>query len=307
MMMRGCGVDRADGTVSVLELAEPPDPGPGEVLIAVQAAGMGPWDALLYTGGWDVGLQYPAALGVEGSGSVLAVGADVTALRVGDQVLAHDAPLPKGSGFWAEQTLINAQSIARRPAGLDPVSAGGLPIAGLTARQVIDALNIGAGFRLLITGGAGVTGAVVVQLAAAAGVQVTVTASDYHTDRLTALGAHAVVDYHRSDWPALADGPFDAAVIAAPGTGADAIALVRDRGVLLTLTGDAPASERGIQSSDFYVEPNGPQLEEIANLVTSGDLTLNTQPVTLDDAVTTFDTVAAGATKGRKMVLTFAT
>jgi NADPH:quinone reductase-like Zn-dependent oxidoreductase len=47
--MRACGVDQANGTVSVLELAEPPDPGPGEVLITVQAAGMGPWDALLYT------------------------------------------------------------------------------------------------------------------------------------------------------------------------------------------------------------------------------------------------------------------
>ena len=65
--------------------------------------------ALLYTGGWDVGLQYPAALGVEGSGSVLAVGADVTGIGVGDQVLAHEAPFPKGSGFWAERTLITAE------------------------------------------------------------------------------------------------------------------------------------------------------------------------------------------------------
>jgi hypothetical protein len=52
MTMRACGVDRAKGAVSVLELAEPPDPGHGEVLITVQPAGMGPWDALLYTGGW---------------------------------------------------------------------------------------------------------------------------------------------------------------------------------------------------------------------------------------------------------------
>ncbi len=50
---------------------------------------------------------FPAALGVESSGSVLAVGADITALRVGDQVLAHEAPLPTGSGFWAERTLID--------------------------------------------------------------------------------------------------------------------------------------------------------------------------------------------------------
>ena len=83
MTMRACGVDQANGAVSVVELAEPPDPGPGEVLIAVQAAGMGPWDALLYTGGWDVGLQYPAALGVEGlviNGGFV----NMTSLRLGD-------------------------------------------------------------------------------------------------------------------------------------------------------------------------------------------------------------------------------
>ena len=306
MTMRACGVKHANGAVSLLELAEPPDPGPGEVLITVLAAGMGPWDALLYTGGWDVGLQYPAALGVEGSGSVLAVGADVTGISVGDEVLAHEAPFPKGSGFWAERALITAEHVAKRPEGLDPVSAGGLPIAGLTAQQVVDALDIGPGFRLLITGAAGVTGAVVVQLAAAAGARVTVTASEYHTDRLTALGAHTVVDYHRPDWPSAAGGPFDAALIAAPGTGAAAITVVREHGVLLSLTGDAPAPERGIESSDFYVEPNGAQLAEVAKLAASGALKLNTDSVALDDAVATFDAVAAGTTRGRKMVLTFA-
>jgi NADPH:quinone reductase-like Zn-dependent oxidoreductase len=147
---------------------------------------------------------------------------------------------------------------------------------------------------------------VVVQLAAAAGAQVTVTASEYHTDRLTALGADMVVDYHRSDWPSAVGGPFDAALIAAPGTGAAAITVVRERGVLLTLTGDAPASERGIESSDFYVEPNGAQLAEVAKLAASGALKLNTDSVVLDDAVATFNTVAAGTTQGRKMVLTFA-
>jgi NADPH:quinone reductase-like Zn-dependent oxidoreductase len=119
MTMRACGVDRANGPVGVFELAEPPDPGPGEVLIKVHAAGMGPWDALLHTGGWDVGLQYPGALGVECSGSVLAVGADVTGISVGDEILAREAPFPKGSGFWTERALITAVHVAKRPKGLD--------------------------------------------------------------------------------------------------------------------------------------------------------------------------------------------
>ena len=192
MTLRALGVDRADCDVKVLELPEPRQPGPGQVSIAVVAAGMGPWDRLLYSGGWDVGLQLPAALGVEGSGSVLAVGPEVTGFQVGDRVLAHEAPLPGGSGFWSEQVLVGAASVAHCPPGLDWVSAAALPIAGLTARQAIDALKIGRGSRLLITGGAGATGAAAVQIAAAAGASVTTTASAQHRDRLTRFGFHSI-------------------------------------------------------------------------------------------------------------------
>src|ERR671923_45894 len=69
------------------------------------APGVGAWDRLL-NGGWDVGLRPPAALGVEGAGRVLAVGAYVDEFAVGDRVLAHEAPLPGGSGFWGERVLL---------------------------------------------------------------------------------------------------------------------------------------------------------------------------------------------------------
>ena len=70
--MRGCGVRSAGGPVELLELPEPGDPGPGQLVLEIQAAGIGAWDALLHTGGWDVGLSPPAALGVEGTGIVTA-------------------------------------------------------------------------------------------------------------------------------------------------------------------------------------------------------------------------------------------
>src|SRR6266705_1002252 len=150
--MKACGVSGADRDVVLLELPDPLSPGPGQILVAVKAAGVGPWDRLL-DGGWDVGLRPPAALGVEGAGRVLAVGADVDEFAVGDRVLAHEAPLPGGSGFWAERVLITAAHAAACPSGLDPVEAAALPVNGLTAWQALAMLGLGGGQRLLVTNG----------------------------------------------------------------------------------------------------------------------------------------------------------
>src|SRR6266540_1160151 len=126
----------------------------------------GPWDRLL-DGGWDVGLRPPAALGVEGAGRVLAVGADVGEVAVGDRVFAHEAPLPGGSGFWAERVLLTAAHAAACPSGLDSVEAAALPVNGLTAWQALAMLGLGRRQRLLVTNGGGATGSLAVQLAAA--------------------------------------------------------------------------------------------------------------------------------------------
>jgi len=149
--VKACGVSGAKKEVALLELPEPSPPGPGQILVAVEAAGVGPWDELLNGAGWDVGLRPPAALGVEGAGQVLAVGAVVTDFSVGDRVLAHEAPLPGGSGFWAERVLITADHVAACPPGLDAVHAAALPVNGLTAVQALEKLDLGRGQRLLIT------------------------------------------------------------------------------------------------------------------------------------------------------------
>ena len=302
--MRACGVSEPGRDLELLELPEPPAPGSGQVLVAVEAAGMGPWDALLHTGGWDVGLQPPAALGVEGTGRVVAVGEDVHHVAVGDAVLAHEAPLPGGSGFWAQQVLLEAADVAPRPPGLDAVDAAALPVGGLTARQALDWLDVRAGERLLVTGGAGGTGAAIVELAARAGVHVTATASPGNADRLRRLGAAAVVDYHDADWPTHAGGSFDAAVVAAQGTASAAMTRIRDEGRLCSLTSDAPPEERGIRSQNLYVAPNAAQLAELANLVASGELTLQPEPVPLAEALAAFRRVTARTTGGAKVVLT---
>ncbi|MEU1620308.1 NADP-dependent oxidoreductase [Streptomyces sp. NPDC005722] len=302
--MKACGVLGAEKEVTLLELPEPPSPGPGQILVAVEAAGVGPWDELPIDASWDVGLRPPAALGVEGAGKVLAVGAGVTGFGVGDRVLAHEAPLPGGSGFWAERVLIDADHTAACPPGLDAVQAAALPVNGLTALQALEKLDLSRGQRLLVTNGAGATGALAVQLAAAEGIEVTATASPAAEKRLLGLGAVEVVDYHDPDWPAKVRGGFDAALIIAAGTAVAALPLVRDGGRLCSLTSDAPPEERGITSWDLYIEPNGAQLARLADQAAAGTLQLAPETVPLSEGPAAFVRVVNGRAAGKKIVLT---
>jgi NADPH:quinone reductase-like Zn-dependent oxidoreductase len=300
--MKACGVSGADGDVVLLELPDPPSPGPGQILVTVEAAGVGAWDRLL-NGGWDVGLRPPAALGVEGAGRVLAVGGDVDEFAIGDRVLAHEAPLPGASGFWAERVLITAAHAAPCPSGLQPVQAAALPVNGLTAGQALAMLGLGRGQRLLVTNGAGNTGSLAIQLAAAMGVEVTATASASATDRLRGLGAAQVVDYHNPNWPDQVRGRFDAALTAAIGTARAALPLVRDGGRLCSLTSDAPAPQRGITSTNLYVRPDAAQLARLAEQLDEGTLRLAPEPVPLREGPAAVTRVAAGLAGGRKIVL----
>jgi NADPH:quinone reductase-like Zn-dependent oxidoreductase len=275
----------------------------GHVLIAVEAAGVGPWDRLLNTGGWDVGLRPPAALGVEGVGRVHAVGAGVQGLSVGDRVVAHEAPLPGGSGFWAQYVLVTAAHAARLPSGLEPAEAAALPVNGLTAVQALDLLDLASGQRLLVTNGAGNTGSLAIQLAAAAGVEVTTTASPSAKERLRRFGAAEVIDYHDPAWPTRARGRFDAALIAAAGTAATTLPLLRDGGRLCSLTSDAPGPERGITSTNLYVRPDAVQLARLAANLADGLLRVAPKPLPLAEGPAAFAQAAAGRTAGRKLVL----
>ncbi|WBO68883.1 NADP-dependent oxidoreductase [Streptomyces camelliae] len=250
------------------------------------------------------GAAPPAALGVEGAGKVLAVGAGVTGFAVGDRVLAHEAPLPGGSGFWAERVLVNADHAAACPPGLDAVHAAALPVNGLTALQALEKLGLGRGQRLLITNGGGATGALSVQLAAARGIEVTATASAAAAERLLGLGATEVVDHHDANWPAQVRGGFDAALIIATGAAGAALPLVRDGGRLCSLTSDAPAEERGITSWDLYVEPNATQLLRLAEQAAAGTLKLAPGPLPLSEGPAVFARVVTGRAGGKKIVLT---
>jgi NADPH:quinone reductase-like Zn-dependent oxidoreductase len=288
--------------VTLVELTGPVA-GPGQIVVAVASAGVGAWDPLLPGGDWDVGLRPPAAMGVEGAGVVVDVGAGVTEFAVGDAVLAHEAPLPGGSGFWAERVLVDAAHAAQCPPQLDIAAAGALPVSGLTARQAVDALGLEPGERILVTGGGGTTGSLTVQVAALAGLAVTTTASPSSAEWLRSVGATDVIDYHDTDWPAGVERGFDAAVVSAPGTAADAMRCVRDGGRIVALVSDRLVEERGIGATTLYVRPDAQQLGDLAQTLADGRITVQPTVVPLDEGPDVFARVADGRAAGTKFVL----
>lgn len=301
--MIGLGVRQAGGELELLELPEPRHPGHGELVLEMIAAGIGPWDPLLHTGGWDVGLEPPAALGVEGVGRVGMIGSGETDLRTGDHVLVHEAPLPGGSGTWAEKVLVRSSSVARMPKGLSAVIGAALPVAGLTAQQTLDELHVGAGTRLLIIGASGPTASLAVQLAHQRGAKVVAGAGISHADRLRALGADEIIDTHVDGWARDTQHEFDAVMIAATGTADAALTLITDRGRLVSITSDAPDSVRGIITNDLYIEPDGQALAELAALAAAGQLQLDVHATPIRDGIPIVTTVGEGRSGGIKHVL----
>jgi len=277
--VKAAGIPEFGASVELLGLPEPRTLRPDEVLIDVRAAGMGNWDQIARTGGWDLGVRPPMARGIEAAGVVAAVGDQVDGVRVGDRVTAHSLPL-REQGAWAEQYIAAAEHVAAVPAEVPFDAAAALPVPALTADQAVgDALGIRAGETVLVHGAGGVTGGRLVQLAAHRGATVIATAGPDSADRLAALGAANVLDYHLPDWPkqvrALTRGGVDAAANAVPSGSVQAMQAVRDRGRLATITADPPATERDITVRAVLVAPDGTRLSSLVQLLDRGALTVS--------------------------------
>jgi NADPH:quinone reductase-like Zn-dependent oxidoreductase len=277
--MQVAGIREIGAPVEMMEVSEPRPLAPDEVLVGVVAAGVGNWDEFVRTGGWDVGGGPPMALGVEAAGTVLAVGDAVADWSAGDEVMTHPLPL-RDQGTWAPQLIAPAALLARKPANATWEAAAGFPVPALTAEQVIgEALGVHAGEQLLVYGAGGVTGGLLVALGTLRGAQVIATAGQASQERVSALGAHHVIDYHDRDWldqvRAITGGRgVPAAVNAVPGYAADAIRAVSDNGRLATITSDPPTDERGITVSNVYVRPDGSQLRKLAKQFADGKLAI---------------------------------
>jgi NADPH2:quinone reductase len=223
--MKAAAVDRF-GPPSLLRLhtLPVPEPGPGEVLIALRAAGVGSWDADIRKGKWRAPgrARFPLIPGLDGAGIVVVRGPGVRRLNVGDRVLAYEFGNPKG-GFYAEYTVVRAADAARIPSRLDFLQAATAASTGVTALQGIDdALRLRREEAILIFGATGAVGTLAVQFAKRRKARVIATASDAAGRKLVKkLGADAVFDARRDDaveqLEKFAPGGLDAALVFAGG------------------------------------------------------------------------------------------
>ncbi|MGC1405616.1 MAG: NADP-dependent oxidoreductase, partial [Candidatus Dormiibacterota bacterium] len=163
-----------------------PEPAAGQIRVAVRAAGVQPFDCTLRRGDlaqW-MPLSLPSCLGNELAGTVEAIGAGVTAVAVGDEILGWQE-----RACYAEEVLVEAEQVVAKPAGMPWEHAGVLSASGQTAHTAIEALGIAAGDTLLIHAAAGGVGSFALQIAVALGATVIGTASPANHDYLRTLGS----------------------------------------------------------------------------------------------------------------------
>jgi NADPH:quinone reductase-like Zn-dependent oxidoreductase len=303
------------GGLEELELVEADRPRvlPTEILVRVHAAGVNPVDVFTREGRAYVrALSLPYVPGWDVSGVVEAVGYGVTRFAVGDAVFGMPW-FPRQGGTYAEYVSAPARHFAHKPDGLTHEEAASLPLAGLSAWQMLnDIAAVRPGQKVLVNAAAGGVGHLAVQIAKAHGAEVTAIASTPKHAFVRSLGADAVIDYTSQD-PAKVLRGFDVVIELIGGeTCLSLLRTLRPGGLLVSAQAAwAPglqeeAGRLGVRASWYLVEPDAKGLEALATLVADGKLRPHVQDVfPLEAARDAQALVASGRTQG-KVVLSVA-
>lgn len=242
-------VIRRSGAQTV-EPAEVPVPqiDDGELLVRVQAVGIGIHDSYFL----PADARYPYPIGIEAAGVVEEVGSGVVGHQAGDRIAFVSSMQPKG-GTWAQFAALDAGAlIIPIPDGLGFVEAAAIPVAGNTILKAFQALTaVPAGGSLFIAGGSGAIGTLGIQIAHRRSWRIAASASKANHDYMLSLGAEKALDYHDPGWHEQVlqwlPGGVDAAIAVQPGTSRESMPVVKDGGSLITISGDALVSERGVR------------------------------------------------------------
>lgn len=303
--MRAFVISRA-GT-DTIELAEVPRPqiADDELLVEVRAIGVGVHDSYFL----PQDARYPYPIGIEAAGVVEEIGGSVTGYLPGDRIAFVSSMQPKG-GTWAEFVAVSIRSlIIPIPSGVDFVNAAAIPVAGNTALRALSALTaVPSGESLFIAGGSGAIGTLGIQLARQHGWRVGASASVANHGYMRTLGAEKVVDYHDPHWTEQVrewmPGGVDAALAVQPGTAVDSLRVVKDGGQLLSISGDSPATERGIRVEmiPYQADVRG-ELVQLLSDVAAGTMHVEIERVyPFEDALAALAKVQTRRARGKSIL-----
>jgi NADPH:quinone reductase-like Zn-dependent oxidoreductase len=310
--MRAIRVDHFGGP-EVLQPVETdiPEPAPGEVLVRVTAAGVNPVDWIVRSGAAGGRFGSPPYIpGWDISGVIEAAGPGTGSFEPGDRVYGMPR-FPAVASAYAEHVTSPAAHLAAAPARIGDAAAAALPLAGLTALQVLDLAGVVAGQRVLVHAAAGGVGHLAVQLAKARGAYVLGTARAANHEFLRDLGIDEPIDYSEVAFEHAAK-DIDLVIDTVGGDyGMRSLDVIRPGGILIVLSGVSTelavaAGAAGIRAEYHLVRPDGPGLARLAEFVDSGDLTIAIdQMFPLARAADAHRSGEAGRTKG-KLVLAVA-
>ncbi|MFE2025658.1 NADP-dependent oxidoreductase [Streptomyces hygroscopicus] len=309
-------VQDTTGGPEVLRVAEVerPRPLPTEVLVRVRAAGVNPVDWKTRQGAGMAGVlgEPPFILGWDVSGVVEEVGFGVTTLAPGDEV--YGMPwFPREAGGYAEFVTAPSRQFAVKPATLSHEEAAAVPLAALTAWQIlVDTARVTAGQRVLVHAAAGGVGHFAVQFARHLGARVVGTARESRHEWLRRLGAAELVDYTAQRFEDVVedvDVVIDLLGEDLDATSTRSLKVLRKGGLLVAVPGGVgpelrrAADERGVRTSGFLVEPDGAALTAIAALIDKGEVAVEVEDVfPLEEAARAHARGEDGHTRG-KLVL----
>ena len=309
--MKAIAIDHfGDASVLTLRDLARPEPGRGELLIRVRAAGVNPVDWKIREGLLKTRLphQFPIIPGWDVAGTVAALGPGCRRFKKGDAVFAYARKPVIKDGCYAEYVVVSEKNVARKPAKLSFKEAASIPLAALTAWQsLFGAAGLKRGQTVLIHAGAGGVGGFAIQLAKWRGARVIVTARARNHDYVRGLGADAVIDYTQFDFVSAVKSLAPKGVDVAFDTVGDdvqvrSVATVRKGGTLVTILAPRPESQaaKGIQLKYVFVSPNAAQLKRLAALADAGRLKTHLSAVwPLAGVVEAHRLIQTGHTRGK--------
>ena len=311
--MRAVGfIEFGDPSVLGIVTVPKPSPGPGQVLVRVEAATVNPTDLGFRHGGRALppGLEPPFIPGMDLAGVIDAVGPEVAQWQPGNRVMAAVSPWVTGGGAQAEYRVVTEDQLAPVPDSWSLTEAATLPMNGMTVRTALDMLALPAGATLAVTGSAGIVGQYAIQLGRHEGLTVIGDAKPEDTALIESFGANHVVERGpgmaaavRALYPGGVDAVIDAALL-----GPAVLPAVRDGGQLLAVRPFQGETERDVKIQLVQVGQHlheGQRLTELVDLVRNGVLTLRVaDALPAAQAAEAHRRLEAGGVRGR-LVLTF--